>query len=302
MSDPGPILPVKGSASITISRVDGYIEFYWDNVLLVSGFDSTPLVGVDIEFWNCNSGPDFLFGTESVDLVRVEGTPVSENQPPIADAGLDQTAECDGLAGTLVTLDGSNSTDPDSTPGTNDDIVSFDWYEGETLLGSGETLSHTFDNDIGEHIITLVVTDSAGETNSDEVIITVQDTIPPEIDVSVSPDTLWPPNHKMVSVSATVTAIDNCDAVPDIILESITVNEGEESNTFDANYYSSTSDGNTSDDIQDADFGTADYNISLRAERSGGGNGRIYTITYSATDASGNISTASATVLVPHHQ
>ena len=43
-------------------------------------------------------------------------------------------------------------------------------------------------------------------------------------------------------------------------------------------------------------------NISLRAERSGTGTGRIYTLTYSATDCSGNSSTAEVTVTVPHNQ
>jgi hypothetical protein len=61
-------------------------------------------------------------------------------------------------------------------------------------------------------------------------------------------------------------------------------------------------DGKTTNDIQDADIGNEDYNISLRAERQGKGDGRIYTITYEATDDSGNSATASATVTVPHNQ
>jgi hypothetical protein len=50
MPDPGAILPLTGSASIHISRVDGYLEFYWDNNLLISGYDTAPLSGVGIEF------------------------------------------------------------------------------------------------------------------------------------------------------------------------------------------------------------------------------------------------------------
>ncbi len=42
--------------------------------------------------------------------------------------------------------------------------------------------------------------------------------------------------------------------------------------------------------------------ISLRAERSGLDTDRIYTITYSAHDRSGNVSFASAQVVVPHDQ
>jgi hypothetical protein len=44
-----------------------------------------------------------------------------------------------------------------------------------------------------------------------------------------------------------------------------------------------------------------DLHVKLRAERSGKGSGRIYTMTYIATDACGNSSeTASTTVTVSH--
>ena len=54
------------------------------------------------------------------------------------------------------------------------------------------------------------------------------------------------------------------------------------------------------DDIQDADIGTEDYEISLRAERAGEGEGRTYTITYRVTDDSDNSVEVSVTVTVPH--
>ena len=57
------------------------------------------------------------------------------------------------------------------------------------------------------------------------------------------------------------------------------------------------------DDIQDAQLGTDDRSFSLAAKRAGTNQaGRIYTVTYSATDGSGNKATASATVNVPHDQ
>ena len=61
-------------------------------------------------------------------------------------------------------------------------------------------------------------------------------------------------------------------------------------------------DGDTSGDIQDAAIGTPDTEISLRAERQGSGDGRIYTVTYTATDASDNGDQAVAVVLVPKSQ
>jgi hypothetical protein len=123
------------------------------------------------------------------------------------------------------------------------------------------------------------------------------DTTPPSLTVSLSPSTLWPPNDKLVSVTAVITVTDDYDPSPEIKLESITANEPLEA-----------------EDIQDASFGTDDRNFKLRAERKGKEDdhkqtdrgtkqlGRIYTVTYSATDASGNKSTASATVTVPHDQ
>ena len=116
------------------------------------------------------------------------------------------------------------------------------------------------------------------------------DTTPPEISVSVDPDELWPPNHKMRAITATVTVTDDSDPSPTVVLTSIVSNEPD----------NGLGDGDKPNDIQDAEIEEEDYEFSLRAERSGGGDGRIYTITYTATDASGNSQIASATVTVPH--
>lgn len=42
--------------------------------------------------------------------------------------------------------------------------------------------------------------------------------------------------------------------------------------------------------------------LQLRAERSGRASGRIYTVLVTATDASGNSSTATVDIKVPHDQ
>jgi hypothetical protein len=61
-------------------------------------------------------------------------------------------------------------------------------------------------------------------------------------------------------------------------------------------------DGNTANDILGAALGTSDYKFQLRAERQGTEKNRVYTITYTATDASGNSASAKATVTVPHEK
>ena len=122
--------------------------------------------------------------------------------------------------------------------------------------------------------------------------MTVIDTVAPELSVSVSPDVLWPPKHKLRDITATVAASDICDVNPSIVLTSVVSDEPDNGKA----------DGNTMNDIQEADIGTDDRAFMLRAERSGQGSGRIYTITYDAMDASGNTATGSATVTVPHNR
>ena len=57
-----------------------------------------------------------------------------------------------------------------------------------------------------------------------------------------------------------------------------------------------TGDGDTANDIVIID----NLTFQLRAERSGNGKDRIYTITYQAIDWAGNSTLATATVTVPH--
>jgi len=106
--------------------------------------------------------------------------------------------------------------------------------------------------------------------------------------LSVSPDVLWPANHKYVDVMATVAVSDNFDPNPTVTLLSVTSNEADNGN----------GDGNTVDDIVIVD----DYAFQLRAERSALGTGRTYTITYQVTDSCGNSTIDSAVVSVPLNQ
>jgi hypothetical protein len=102
--------------------------------------------------------------------------------------------------------------------------------------------------------------------------------------VSLSPNVLWPPNGKLVPITANIHATDACSQNPSITLVSITSSEPG------------------TGEIQRANFGTDDLTFSLQAARLGTGPGRVYTITYQATDAVGNSATASGTVTVPHDQ
>jgi hypothetical protein len=108
------------------------------------------------------------------------------------------------------------------------------------------------------------------------------DTTPPTISLTVSPIRLNVTAGKLVTVTATLTTKDDYDPQPEIKLESITANEPL-----------------AAGDVVGAATGTDDRQFQLRDVKAPKGSaGRIYTITYSATDASGNKATASATVSV----
>ncbi|HEX5949726.1 MAG TPA: lamin tail domain-containing protein [Actinomycetota bacterium] len=112
-----------------------------------------------------------------------------------------------------------------------------------------------------------------------------RDTTGPELTVTVSPSVLWPPNHRYRMVEATISVSDDADPDPTVELVSVTSNEPDDG----------PADGNTVNDIEIVD----DDTFRLRAERSEIGSGRIYTITFRAADACGNVTIATATVTVP---
>jgi uncharacterized protein len=126
-------------------------------------------------------------------------------------------------------------------------------------------------------------------SDHDPVIVGIDlcDEIAPTLEVSLSPNRLWPPNHRYVTVEATLAADDNFDPSPTVELVS-----AESSEPDDA---PGGGDGNTRNDVVVVD----DDTFRLRAERDENGPGRTYTVTYRATDACGNATTDSATVTVP---
>ena len=263
---------------------------------LVSSSDNEWTIVYDADFGTSDGGKALGYAILSIPL---------PNTPPFANAGPDQTVEQESYAGTQITLDGSGSTDPDSTPGTNDDIVLFEWYEGSVLLGTGKTLNHTFP--LGGYTVTLKVTDSFGKTDEDEVIIVVEDTTDPDVTiVSVVPEELWPPNHKMVSVIALIEALDICTETEALTLE-VTVVSSEPDDDKDNDRFTGDVDGKGgyTDPVPvlcefDEEAGWFVSSFELRAEHDGHGVDRIYTITATVKDASGNTATDTVELTVPH--
>jgi hypothetical protein len=211
---------------------------------------------------------DSLNSSTATQLVSVVDT-----TPPEITAPEPVTAEC---------------TSPDGTPVELGEATASDVCDAEVEVANDAPDLFP----LGETEVTWTATDDSDNVGTDAQAVTIVDTTPPTFTLSVEPAVLWPPNHKLVSITALVDVSDICDPELDVKLVSITSNESD----------NDLGDGNTTDDIQDADFDTDDRTFQLRAERSGRGQGRVYTIVYSVEDDSGNVTLEEATVTVPKSQ
>ena len=104
--------------------------------------------------------------------------------------------------------------------------------------------------------------------------------VPPKISaLTATPDVLWPPNEKMVSVTIGVTVTDDSDPSPACEISSVTSSEPSAASDWSV---------------------TGPLSLSLRADRNGLGPGRIYSITVKCTNVSQLSASAEVSVLVPH--
>ncbi|MBO9151968.1 family 10 glycosylhydrolase [Chitinophaga sp. GCM10012297] len=129
----------------------------------------------------------------------------------------------------------------------------------------------------GNSDVRIIATNAGGKSDTCIFNIQLRDTISPRIsDIALSPAILTVPDHRLHTIDLSYTVTD-CSAVTNTI--SVSSNEPV--------------------------YGLPDWEIvdghtvKLRAKRNPLGNGRVYTITVTSADASGNVSTATAQVLVP---
>lgn len=204
---------------------------------------------------------------------------------PVANAGPFQSIDATSPSGAAVTLDGSRSFDPEGGS------LHYHWT-GEHIDTMG--MAPTVELPVGHHQLTLTVTNEKGNVAHNTVTVIVRDASPPEIvSVDISPDCLWPPNHKLVPYklgeNVVVDVDDPIDPDPAVRIVDITSSEPE----------NDVGDGNTAPDVF---FAPDSPRFCLRSERAGPGEGRAYQITIEARDQSGNTDTETVIVDVPHNQ
>ncbi len=239
---------------------------------VVNGADR-PIVAVRIGF-------DYLHGEAQLQTLPVgwtfeQGVPASSTTSP------------QGWTARLVTTEESALVDMEWS---SDGGSQFDIAAGATASGFSVRLPQAspayrtanFDVILGDstHQYGLLEPDPEGPPPP-------SDTTPPTLSVSLSPAVIWPPNHKMVEITATIQVSDGTDPQPTVRLVSITCSESIDDSA----------------NVTGAALGTDDRQFFVRAERTGQRKeGRVYTVTYSATDAAGNQALATATVQIPHDQ
>ena len=135
--------------------------------------------------------------------------------------------------------------------------------------------------------------DDGNTTNGDgcSANCTIENAPPVCTDATATIGSIWPPNHKMVSVG--ITGVTDPDSDP-VTITITSIMQDEPTNTV--------GDGNTSCDAQ----GVGGPAAQVRAERSGSnkvpGNGRFYHIFFTADDGAGGSCEGSVAVAVPHDQ
>jgi hypothetical protein len=211
------------------------------------------------------SGSTFALGMTTVtcnatDAAGNAGTPttfnviVKDTTPPVIAGHADVTAEATGPTGASVTY---------SAPSTTDAV---DGIRTATCKpASGSTFA------LGTMTVTCNASDAAGNAAVPTTFrVIVKDTTAPVISgVYASPDTIWPPNGKMVPVSVTVTATDVVDPSPSCSLTSISGGSAGSSAI------------------------TGQFSANVRSD-----NGAAYLLTVTCRDFSGNTSSASTTAVV----
>ena len=194
-----------------------------------------------------------------------------DSEPPILTLPADMTVEATGPGGAVVTFSGTATDDKDG-----DVPVTFSPVSGGSFP-------------MGTTTVTATAVDRSGNEAAGSFRVTVRDTTAPILEsLAASPSTIWPPNHEMVPVRITAPAQDRVDPIPSASVVGVVSSEPANGD----------GDGDKGPDWEIV----GPLAVKLRAERAGGGPGRVYTITVEMRDASGNTSTRAVNVLVPANQ
>ena len=256
-----------GSHTLYLSIFDQGDDIYdsaafVDNLMV--GFVANPGV-------NCTPGAQL--STFGMTLTPATGTNPT-GTPHTVTATLTETGSATAVANAPIvfTVTGTHATGGSATTDTGGS-ASFT-YTG-TVAGN-DTITASYDAD-GDGVL-------ESTASATKEWIHVNDA-PVCTAATVTPSAMWPPNHSMHEV--TVGGVTDPDGDP--VTVTITgVTQDEPVNGL--------GDGDTAPDAQ---AGSAPNKVLLRAERAGGGDGRVYTVAFTASDGQGGTCSGTVNVGVP---
>lgn len=213
------------------------------------------------------------------------------NVPPTCDAGGPYNVTVDADTAEVL-LDATASSDAEG------DSLRFQWSLEcgdawfDDATSATPTLYLTGDCVCFDSLTVDLAVCDGFDTTMCAATVYIDDVRPPTIIVKEEPLRIWPPNHKYRAIE------------PGMLLESAHDACGDEIDLSEAQVVEVRSDepddhigdGRTVDDI----LVMCPNTVKLRAERMGGGNGRVYTIVYRIAGENGVATDAEAQVFVPH--
>jgi hypothetical protein len=301
----GDTFPI-GTTTVDCNAIDAHFNFAFGSFVVTVSSDTTPPVltlpgtitkeatsaaGATVSYVasafdavdgpvpvSCDhaSGSTFPIGTTTVQCTATDAhhntalgsflVIVRDSTPPALSLPANITKEATGPSGAVVTY---SATATDIVDGSRP--VTCDHASGSTFP-------------LGTTTVQCTATDTHNNTAHGSFTVLVRDTTPPQIvTITANPNSIWPPNHKMVDVTISVIASDLVDPHPVSHIIAVSSNQSINGN----------GDGNTSPDW----VITGPLTLQVRSERAGGSD-RVYTITIETTDSSGNHSNGTTTVTV----
>lgn len=235
-----------------------------NNILFITYNDTTAFADKTV-----TANTTYYYAISALDRFQNESTTsnTAANLPPAITCPANQLISLDAACAAVMPDFRTMAVVNDGMPSTSPITLIQTPAAGTLLNGTGTTT------------VSITATDKGGNSTTCSFTLTAQDHMAPDItNISVNPPVLEVPNHKMRQVKVSYTATDHCGPVSTSLSVSSNEPSGDEADWEVIN----------------------DHDIKLRAERLGTGTGRIYTITLTATDASGNTATRDVTVSVPH--
>ncbi|MDH5622487.1 MAG: hypothetical protein OEY74_10430, partial [Gammaproteobacteria bacterium] len=271
-------------------------------VVVIGDFDVETDETFDVELYDPSSNATIssaiATGTiENDDLVAVTVGDVAELEgdagsvPFVVSVSIDQAHPTESVTVDLQTNDISATAPSDYESSS----VQLSFAPGTLALSQSVSIDVYGDTEIeaDEQFELALIGTSANAMAIDAVGVAtiLNDDLPPQLDCTPAfstPSVLWPPNHKLVPVSIGGVFATNGE-LADIIVT--TIEQDEPVNGL--------GDGDTSPDAVDVGTDTP----SIRRERSGTGDGRVYILSFEATDSNTLASCSGIlTIGVPHDQ